>query len=263
MARSAESREERVLGLLEGREQVSVGELASRLGVSEVTVRKDLDGLARRSLVERVRGGARLRGTEEGPLALRLGYGVAAKRAVAKRAAEFVEPDAVIALDSSSTSYYLALELMGREDVTVVTNSLRVAVQLAEQSALDVVLLGGTVRRTSFSTVGFPPELLRGFGRIDIAFLGVSALSADQGLLERSFSEAETKRMIASASERIVGLFDSSKAAGFGQHGVVPARDVDRLITDEAFADVEVERWRSLGVTVDRVRLPEHGGERR
>ncbi|MFV0432718.1 MAG: DeoR/GlpR family DNA-binding transcription regulator [Leucobacter sp.] len=257
MGQSGEPRDERILSALEGRELVTVGELADRIGVSEVTIRKDLDSLARRTLVERVRGGARLRGAEEGPLNLRLGYRSAAKRAVARRAAELVEPNTVIALDSSSTGYYLALELASRNDVTVVTNSLRVATQLGEHSELEVVVLGGSIRRTSFSTVGFPPELLRGFGRIGIAFFGVSALSTETGLLERSFSEAETKRAIASAAERVVGLFDSSKAGGFGQHRIVRAEKVSRLITDEGFSGAEAQPWREIGVPVDRVPLPE------
>ena len=252
MTPPAEQRDERILGLLEGRELVSVGELAEHLGVSAVTVRKDLDRLVRSAVIERVRGGARLRSAEEGPLAERLGQRVGAKRAVARRAAELVGADAVIVIDSSSTGYYLALELSDRTDVTVVTNSLRVASQLAERNGPAVVVLGGTVRRTSFSTVGFPAEVLRGYGTIDLAFLGVSALSPEQGLLERSFSEAETKRAMASAAQLVIGLFDSSKASGFGQHAVVPATDVSRLITDDEFSEADAAPWRALGVTVDR-----------
>lgn len=252
MTPTAAQRDERILSLLEGRELVSVGELADRVGVSAVTLRKDLDRLARSAVLERVRGGARLRSAEEGPLAERLGHRVGAKRAVARRAAELVTADAVIAIDSSSTGYYLALELADRSDVTVVTNSLRVASQLAERAGPAIVVLGGTVRRTSYSTVGFPAELLRGYGRIDLAFLGVSALSPEQGLLERSYSEAETKRAIASAADRVIGLFDSSKAAGFGQHSVVPASAVDRLITDDEFSESDAAPWLALGVTVDR-----------
>ena len=252
MTPSAVQRDERILSLLEGRELVSVGELAGSIGVSAVTMRKDLDRLARSAVIERVRGGARLRTAEEGPLAERLGHRVGAKRAIARRAAELIDADAVIAIDSSSTGYYLALELAGRADLTIVTNSLRVASQLAERSGPAIVVLGGTVRRTSHSTVGFPAELLQGYGTIDLAFLGVSALSPEQGLLERSFSEAETKRAIASAADRVVGLFDSSKAAGFGQHSVVPASAVDRLITDDGFSESNAAPWQALGVTVDR-----------
>lgn len=253
MTPPADQRDERILDLLEGRERVPVVELAEHVGVSEVTIRKDLERLVRSALIERVRGGARLRTGEEGPLAERLGQRVTAKRAVARRAAELVEREAVIAIDSSSTGYYLALELAERTDATVVTNSLRVASQLAERSGPAVVMLGGTVRRTSFSTVGFPPELLRGYGTIDMAFLGVSALSPEQGLLERSFSEAETKRAIALAANRVVGLFDSSKASGFGQHSVVPAVAVDRLITDDGFSELDAAPWLALGIDVDRV----------
>ncbi|MGI6877227.1 DeoR/GlpR family DNA-binding transcription regulator [Microbacterium sp. gxy059] len=254
MTTPPEPRSERILRLLENEEQLSVRDLADRVGVSEVTVRKDLDALSRRSLIERVRGGARLRAAGEGPLALRLGHHAAAKRAIAKRAAELVDPGSVIALDSSSTAYYLALELADRADATIVTNSLRVASQLGEQSDLDVVLLGGSLRRTSFSTVGFPPELLHGYGRIDSAFLGVSGLSADAGLRERSFAEAETKRALAGAAARTVALFDSSKAAGFGQHQVLPASEVHRLITDDAFPDADA--WRRAGAIVDSVPIP-------
>ncbi|WP_058593769.1 DeoR/GlpR family DNA-binding transcription regulator [Leucobacter chromiiresistens] len=252
MTATAAQRDERILGLLEGRELVSVGELAASVGVSAVTMRKDLDRLSRSAVIERVRGGARLRTAEEGPLAERLGHRVGAKRAVARSAADLVGADAVIAIDSSSTGYYLALELADRTDLTIVTNSLRVAAQLAERAGPAIVVLGGTVRRTSHSTVGFPAELLRGYGTIDLAFLGVSALSPEQGLLERSFSEAETKRAMASAAELVIGLFDSSKASGFGQHSVVPAAAVDRLITDDEFDEADAAPWRALGVTVDR-----------
>lgn len=261
MARYKDSRDETILSALEGQDHVSVGELADLLAVSEVTVRKDLDRLSRMALLERVRGGARLITAEEGPLALRLGHRVAAKRAIARRAAEFVEPNSVVALDSSSTSYYLALELTKRQDVTVVTNSLRVATQLAERSTLDIVMLGGSVRRTSLSAVGFPPELLRGFGKIDIAFLGVSALSPELGLLERSYSEAETKRAIATSSTRVIALFDSSKTGGFGQHSIVLAAEVERLITDTDFDLAETGQWHALGVEVDNVSISPRGSE--
>ncbi|UOQ60480.1 DeoR/GlpR family DNA-binding transcription regulator [Leucobacter rhizosphaerae] len=256
MIRTAPERRERILGLLEGQEQVPVGALAEALGVSAVTIRKDLDHLVDSALVERLRGGARLRSSEEGPWAVRLGHRVAAKRAIARRAAELIGPNAVISLDSSSTGYYLALELVDRADITVVTNSLRVATQLAERSELSVVLLGGSVRRTAYSTVGFPPELLRGYGRIDTAFFGAAALSIEHGLLERSFSEAETKRAIAATAHRVVGLFDSSKSEGFGQHSVVPASAVAHLVTDDGFSESTAEAWRAHGVAVDRVHVP-------
>lgn len=255
MARSPESRDELILGLLEGRGSVPVEELAQNLEVSAVTVRKDLDRLVRSALIERVRGGARLRASEEGPFALRLGRRVVAKRAIARRAAGLVDAGAVVALDSSSTSYYLALELAERADLTVVTNSLRVATQLAERSELEVVLLGGSVRRTSNSTVGFPPEVLRGFGRIDVAYLGISALSVERGLLERSYSEAETKRAMAGVANQVVGLFDSSKAEGFGQHSVIPAESVSMLVTDDGFPEADAASWEAHGVRVERVAL--------
>ncbi|MBK0417457.1 DeoR/GlpR transcriptional regulator [Leucobacter sp. CSA1] len=254
------NRGEEILSAIEEHGELSVAALADRFGVSEVTIRKDLDRLARRSLIERVRGGARVQaGAGEGAFSERLGRHATAKRAIARRASELIGPGEVVALDSSSTSYFLALELLDRPDLTVVTSSLRTALLLAEQSELSIFMLGGAVRRTSGATVGAPDDLLRGLGRIATAFFGATTMSPERGLLERSVAEAGTKRAMAAVSAQVVVLCDSSKQQGFGMTSVVPARRIARIVTDSGFDPDLAASWEAAGVAVDRVELTRRG----
>lgn len=241
-----------ILAALEHRGQVSVTELSEEFGVSAVTIRKDLVALERRSLLQRVRGGARASAPkEEGSFADRLGRGAGAKKAIARHAASFVRNGDVIALDSSTSAYFLALELLDRRDLVVVTNSLRSATVLSEESDATVVLLGGTVRRTSASTVGDISGVLVGRGRIGRAFVGVAGLSIERGLLELSAAEAESKRAIVESAREVFALFDSAKADAFGLHSFAGTDRVTRLITDSGFSDTDAAPWRDAGVSVD------------
>lgn len=253
MDQDSDVRVEGILSALEHAGHVSVNELSARFGVSAVTIRKDLQALERQSLLQRVRGGARSHApNEEGSFTDRLGRGVAAKKAIARHAASLVSNGDVIALDSSTSAYFLALELLNRRDLVVITNSLRSAMLLTEESDATVVLLGGTVRRTASSTVGDPLDVLSGRGRITTAFLGLTSLSPERGLMELSIAEAESKRVLAGPARNVVGLFDSSKLDGFGLHPFATADRVTRLITDTGFDDAEAARWRALDVIVDR-----------
>ena len=251
-----EVRVEGILSTLEHRGQVSVSELATQFGVSAVTIRKDLQALERRALLQRVRGGARSHTSEdEGSFTERLGRSAGAKKAIARHAAGFVANGDVIALDSSTSAYFLALELLNRRDLVVVTNSLRSAMVLSEESDATVVLLGGTIRRTAHSTVGDISDALVGRGRISKAFTGLAALSLERGLLELSRAEADTKRALTDASREVYALFESSKADAFGLHSFAVPDRVTRLITDTGFPDDEVARWRDADVEVDRCRI--------
>ena len=253
MDHDSDVRGEGILSALEHAGHVSVNELSARFGVSAVTIRKDLQHLERQALLQRVRGGARSHApNEEGSFTDRLGRGVGAKKAIARHAASLVANGDVIALDSSTTAYFLALEVLSRRDLVVITNSLRSALLLTEESDATVVLLGGTVRRPSSSTVGDPLDVLAGRGRIATAFLGLTSLSPERGLMELSIAEAESKRALAGPARNLVGLFDSSKIEGFGLHSFATADRVTRLITDTGFDDAEAARWRALGVIVDR-----------
>lgn len=248
----SEARIDGILSVLEHRGKASVQELSETFKVSAVTIRKDLEALERRSLLERYRGGARLQASsEEGSFTDRLRRSVAAKKAVARQAASLVSNGDAIAIDSSTTSHYFAMELLQHHDLVVVTNSLRTAALLSEESDATVVMLGGTVRRTAYSTIGDLADTLGGRGPLAYAFVGVACLSTQRGLMELSSPEASSKQGIVRAANQVVAMFDSSKSEVFGLYSFATPSQVSRIITDSAFSAAEAERWRALGAAVD------------
>lgn len=250
------NREASILEALGAQGSVAVAELARELGVSEVTIRKDLGALERRDLLRRTRGGAVLpdRGSE-GAFRVRVHRDEAAKRAIAVEAARLVADGDVIALDTSSTVHHLALELVGRRGLVVITQSLPTALALMQRSDARIVMPGGTLRRESSGLVGPIADALAGSGRISKAFVGLVGLSPERGLLELAPDEAVSKRALVSSSVEVHGLFDSTKTNGFALHAFATAEQVTGLITDERASDDFVEQWNAVGVPVVRVPL--------
>ena len=124
----------------------------------------------------------------------------------------------VIAIDSSTTAFYLAQEIVDRRGLVVVTNGLRLATLLMEQSSARVLVLGGVLRRSAGSLVGPIGDVLSSRGRIAKGFFGLVGLSVVHGLMDISAEEAQTKHVMAAACDEVHGLFDSTKITGFGLH---------------------------------------------
>lgn len=252
--RSDVVREEVILRELTNTGRVRVNDLAARLGVSAVTIRKDLDSLEARSLLRRVRGGATLNPVgDEGVFTERMRQEAPAKRDIGRRAAEWVHDGDVIALDSSTTAYYLAQELLGRRDLMVVTSGMRAATLFMDHSNATVVMPGGVLRRASGSMVGAFSNVLRGRGRIATGFFGVAALSTHLGLLELSSEEAATKRSLIGACNAVYGLFAAPKAGAFGLHAFAEPGELTGLVTDARTDNAFVADWAAVGVPVVRV----------
>ena len=247
-------REEVILHELASSGRVRVNDLAARFGVSAVTIRKDLDALEQRTLLRRVRGGAVLSPVgDEGAFSERLRQEAASKREIARRAAELVHDGDVIAIDSSTTAYYLAQELLERKDLMVVTYGMRPATLFMDHSNATVVMPGGVLRRASGSMVGAFSNVLLGRGRIISGFFGVATLSTQLGLLELSSEEAATKRSLIGACNAVYGLFTSSKIGAFGLHAFAEPGQLTGLFTDVDTDDEFVAEWASVGVPVVRV----------
>ncbi len=254
------TREQEILAALTASGKVAVNELATTLGVSTVTIRKDLTSLERRSLLQRVRGGAvSLAPSDEGAFELRLRQSRARKRAIARAAAASVHNGDVIAIDSATTTYYLAHEILGRQNLVVLTNSLRVAMLLMQKSSARVLMPGGVVRRSAGSLVGRFHDGLESRGRIAKGYFGVVGVSRTHGLMDLAVEEADTKRSMAAACTEVYGLFDSSKIQGFGVHSFAAPDMITRLYTDEGASPEFIAGWRKQGValSVSAVDSPE------
>jgi DeoR/GlpR family transcriptional regulator of sugar metabolism len=249
---SQRQRMQEVLRLLETRDAVAVSELAEAFSVSEVTIRSDLSALARQGLVARVRGGVRAlqHGHSELGFDLRLRLEVEPKRAIARAAAAMVEDGQAVALDASTTAYYLALELRARRELVVVTNGLVVAAALADAPGLSVLVTGGMLRLSAMSLVGdLGTDVLR-TTRISKGFLGARGLSLERGLMDLNPDEVRIKQEMAEACERVIGILDATKWHRSALLSFVPREHVAAIVTDAAAPAGEIEAWRAGGVDV-------------
>jgi DeoR family transcriptional regulator of aga operon len=249
---SPSERMDHVLRLLQSRDYVPVTELSKTFAVSEVTIRSDLSQLARQGLAARTRGGVRAlqQGQSEAGFDLRLRIEVERKRAIARAAAELVEPGEAVVLDASTTAYYLALELRAKRELVVVTNGLLVATALADAPGITVLVTGGTLRLSAMSLVGdFGADVLR-TTRINKGFLGTRGLSLSRGLMDLNPDEVRIKQEMAHACDRVYGIFDGTKWHRSALLAFVPVERLAGIITDSSAPPHEVEAWRAAGVDV-------------
>lgn len=218
-----------ILDLLGAQGEVSVDELVDRFGASAATTRRDLDSLAERRLLTRTHGGAVAQSVAyELPIRYKSHQRTAEKERIAAAAAALVEPGWVVGLSGGTTTTAIAAALAARDDlttrgITVVTNAVNIAGQLAMRPEFKVVVTGGVIHSRSFELVGpFVEQLLAGI-RLDVAFIGVNGLDATYGATTHDEAEAAVNRMMAERAERAVIVADSSKfgASAFAHVGGV------------------------------------------
>jgi DeoR/GlpR family transcriptional regulator of sugar metabolism len=249
---SQQQRMASVLRMLETRDSVQVTELADVLSVSEVTVRSDLTALAKQGLVSRVRGGVRAlqRGAAEVGFDLRLRLDVQRKRAIARAAAAMVGEGEAVALDASTTAYYVALELRNKRELVVVTNGLLVATALADAPGISVLVTGGMLRLSAMSLVGdLGTDVLR-TTRINKGFLGARGLSLERGLMDLNPDEVRIKSEMADACELVYGVVDGTKWHRSAFLSFAPVEALAGVVTDSSAPDDQVDAWRAAGVEV-------------
>src|SRR6266487_3631634 len=243
---------QQVLRMLESRDHLQVAELSELFAVSEVTVRSDLTELARQGLVARIRGGVRTLqlGQSEVGFDHRLRLEVECKRAVARAAAAMVDEGDAVALDASTTAYYLALELRTKRELVVVTKGLLVATALADAPGITVLVTGGVLRLSAMSLVGdLGTDVLR-TTRINKGFLGARGLSLPRGLMDLNPDEVRIKQEMADACDQVYGIFDGTKWHRSALLAFVQVEDLAGIVTDSSAPAEEVEEWRAAGVDV-------------
>ena len=255
---SVEERSAQIVELLHAQARVRVSDLAARFSVSPVTVRADLALLEQRGQALRVHGGAVLPDDlpREGSFDARLRMSVPVKRALAAVAAQMVSDGDAIALDSSTSAYYVAEALKARRGLTVVTNGLRVAELLAGRAGTTVVMPGGVVRPLSQSLVGDFGDFITQRGRLRLGFFGARAVSAELGYLEVSPDEAAVKRAFVQACDHVTVLFESAKTGSFGLVPFTPPNTCCTAITDGGAAPKFVEALRAAQQHVVLVTVP-------
>ncbi|PWI41746.1 DeoR/GlpR family DNA-binding transcription regulator [Streptomyces sp. ICBB 8177] len=244
----AEQRRALILDEVRRRGGVRVNELTRKLNVSDMTVRRDLDALAHQGVVEKVHGGAvpvAEASTHEPGFEAKSGLEQGAKEAIARTAAAMVAPGSAIALSGGTTTYALAHHLLDVPDLTVVTNSVRVAdvfhsgqrragasAQSTGRPGAATVVLTGGVRTPSDSLVGPVADRAIRSLHFDLLFLGVHGMSVEAGLSTPNLAEAETNRQFVRSARRVVVIADHTKWGTVGLSSFASLEEVSTWVTD-------------------------------
>src|SRR3954468_9881617 len=252
----ARQRQERILEAVRAHGGAKVSDLVSLLNVSEMTVRRDIATLAGRGLVARVHGGATAldgRSADEPGFLAKSAMALREKAAIARVAADLVQPGDSVALSAGTTTYAVAEALLGVADLTVVTNSLPAARLLHESARRDLtVVLTGGVPTPSDALVG-PVAIgaLRGL-HVDWLFLGVHGIDEHAGLTTPNLVESETNRALLTAARQVVVVADSSKWHIVGLSSMAALSEVDVLVMDSGLPE---QARRELASRVGRLAI--------
>jgi DeoR/GlpR family transcriptional regulator of sugar metabolism len=241
----AQQRQSAILDRVRLHGGVRVSDLVSEFGVSDMTIRRDLETLADQGLVAKVHGGAtaiRPGSTEEPGFAAKSVRNREEKTAIAARAAELVRPGMAVALSAGTTTAELAYRLVAIPELTVVTNSIPVADVFYRANRPDqTVVLTGGVRTPSDALVGpVAVAAIRAF-HLDLLFLGVHGMSERAGFTTPNLMEADTDRALVAASGKLVVLADHSKWDMLGISTIASLEDAHVLVTDSGLAEAARE----------------------
>lgn len=232
---------EAILEELTARGSVEVAELCERLDVSSATVRRDLQLLADRRFLTRTHGGAVAQGVlYELPLRYKAARRQEQKNRVAQEAAARVRDGSAIGLTGGTTTTEVARSLVDRQ-LTVVTNALNIANELAIRPNVKLVVTGGFARPESYELVGPLAEQSLAALYLDLVFVGVDGISPVHGLTTHHEVEAHTNRTLIGRAHRVIVVADSSKIGAVAFARICELSDVDELITDTG-ADPDVLR---------------------
>jgi DeoR/GlpR family transcriptional regulator of sugar metabolism len=258
----AAERRRRIVEAVRSHGTVAVAELALALDASEMTVRRDLRLMARDGLLVRTHGGAVLHGNlaHEPSYSEKAAQAAVEKAAIANLAARMVRPGDSILLGPGTTTLALARLLVDFPELTVVTNSLLVAQALMPAAHVEVILTGGTLRRSIHALVGSAAEDSLRALRASQAFISGNGLTAERGLSTPSPVVAAVDRALAAASQQRVVLADNTKLGRETMCQTVPLDHMDVLITDSGADPVVVAAIRQAGVEVEIASAPAPAG---
>ncbi|MBQ9757786.1 MAG: DeoR/GlpR transcriptional regulator [Clostridia bacterium] len=232
-------RQKKILEFLNTDGVVSVNRLSSTLGVTEETVRRDLEKLEKQESLRRTHGGAvPVEGsTHEFSLEKRKNLNVEAKQKIAREAAKMVVDGDTIFLDASTTTFFMAKELKTRKNLTVITNSLRVVTELSGCEYIKVILVGGVLSRNQSFVGRLAEKSIEEDYFANKMFFSSKGITADVGILESNESESGIKQRMFENSNEKYYLCDNGKIGGVGFVKLASIGEIDFLITNATLDD--------------------------
>ena len=246
-----EARQREIVDHVSENSGCSVDELAETMGCSKATIRRDLNTLADKQLIERSHGGA-VPATAVGheqSYRQREVRNLDGKRAIAERAVEEIHDDQVVFFDAGSTTMQIATTLPANETILTVTNSPLQAMEL-DSNGIEVKLTGGSLRSPTYALVGPSAERFMERMTFDLLFVGTNAINRREGLMTPNEAEARLKSLMIEKSNRVVLVSDGSKLGEQSFISFAAVDDVDLFITDRTVPTAFQERFASADVEV-------------
>ena len=243
-----ETRANQIMTLLRKTGTAQASAISQLLQVSLVTVRKDLQRMEDEGLLYRTHGGAAIREvqTTQDPR-------TAAMERIAETAAEEIQAGDCVIMNAGNTTLMTARKLLGRKDITVITNSIAIARELVQQTGIKLIFLGGEVNAEAVFTYGWDAVTQLEQYKANKLILSVSGLSCSSGLTTRHMEAADLLRKMIARTEKVIAVADDSKIGFESFYHVGDLNAVDQLITNSAFsAEPELEKIQATGIHVCR-----------
>ena len=245
-------RHQYILSKLQKEGKVNVLDLCAELNVSSVTIRKDLKVLEDKNLLYRTHGGATASNpyTTDRPVNEKEKINSEEKSGIGEAAASLIQPNDCVIIASGTTVLSLAKHIKPEGNLTVITAALNVATELNRHPDIEVLVLGGILRKSSSSGTGMYAEKILDDFSCSKLFLGVDGIDPDFGLTTTHIQEAQLNRKMIQASQKTIVLADSSKFGKRGFGRICGLEDVEQVITDCGISDHWVEMLKGMGIEV-------------
>ncbi len=249
------SRKQAILERLHKKGEIQISDLAEHFGISEMTIRRDLESLEMDGFVRRIRGGAipATSRSYEPPILTRESQNHEAKIRIGRAAAELLRDGETVILDVGTTVLQMARAINSRMPLTIVTSSLLIATELSSKPQVRTIVAGGEVRPGELSLIGASTENAFQNFNCDSFFIGVAGVSAANGLTEYNLDDSRVKKSAIKASARKIVLADSSKIGKVAFASVAELSEIDILITDANPINKEIDLIKDAGVEVIHV----------
>jgi len=245
-------RQQKIASFISKNKRATVAELSKLFRVSESTIRRDLEELDTQGVIRRAHGGAIIveQAAPEPPIIQRVAENEAEKRRIGQAAAELVRDGETVFLGSGTTTLEVARNLIGRNNLTVITNALNIANILAGQESITVVITGGLLRHSELSMIGHITEQALKELYADKVIMGIRAISVHEGLTNDYLPETMTDRAIINCAPEVILVADHSKFGKVSTAFVAPVTSVSKIVTDAAAPADIVNELRELGIEV-------------
>lgn len=245
----AEERRSKILEILEKSQRIEVSDLVEILGVSESTIRRDLQDLEQSGLLKRTHGGAvKAENTSSEPTMdeKELDH-LEEKKEIGEIAASLINDKDTILLDSGTTTLQIAKSIKA-QGVIVLTNSILIALELAKNKEAEVILTGGELRKETMSIVGSSAdEFIQGL-RVDKAFIGTNGISLKEGCTTPNLKEANTKKQMIQVAKAVYIVADRSKFGKISFAQFMKPQKIEQIITDHLISPELIAQYESHNI---------------